>query len=113
MRHFFHLPDDRPFAFAGLWEHWEGTDHSELDTCTIVTTEANDTVRPVHDRMPVILASGDYEPWLDPATSPDALAGLLRPRSAEQIVAVAVGTYVNNPRNEGPQCIEPARDLFF
>ena len=64
---FIHIRDDRPLAFAGLWESWEGADHSALESCTILTTAANDLVRPIHDRMPVIVAPEDYADWLDPA----------------------------------------------
>ena len=58
--YFIHLRDDRPFAFAGLWEAWEGADHAWLETCTLLTTGPNDVVRPIHDRMPVILPPQAY-----------------------------------------------------
>jgi len=110
--HFYHLHDDGPFAFAGLWEAWEGADHSALETCTILTTDANATVRPVHDRMPVILAPGSYESWLDPATTASDLIAMLHPCPDDALAATAVGSHVNNPRHEGPECIEPPRELF-
>jgi len=111
--YFIHRRDDRPFAFAGLWESWEGADHSYLETCTLLTTEANDLMRPIHDRMPVILAPESYEPWLHVShPDPRALAPLLRPSPSEPFEAVPVGTYVNRPGNEGPKCIEGERDLF-
>jgi putative SOS response-associated peptidase YedK len=78
-----------------------------VETCAILTTEANELVRPVHDRMPVILAPGDFAAWLDPRTPPDRLHALLRPYPAEAMEAVGVGRYVSNPRNEGPQCLAP------
>lgn len=106
---FIRLRDDRPFAFAGLWESWEGADHSSLETCTILTTGPNELMKPIHDRMPVILASDDYEHWLDPAVQePEQLAPLLRPYPSDAMLALAVGTHVNNPRNDGPECIVPA-----
>ncbi len=110
--YFFRLHDDRPFAFAGLWEHWQGTDHGELETCTILTTEPSACVRPVHDRMPVILRPDDYQPWLDPTARAEQLTSLLRPYPVEEMEAVAVGPHVNNPAHEGPRCIEPAQGLF-
>ena len=107
--YFIRLRDDRPFAFAGLWESWEGADHSALETCTILTTDANEVMRPIHDRMPVILAPDDYARWLDPAIeSPAPLAGLLRPYAADDLTASAVSPHVNSPAHEDPRCIEPA-----
>ena len=64
--HYIRMAKDRPFAFAGLWECWQGGDGSPLESCTIVTTEANDLMRPLHDRMPVILPEKDFAKWLDP-----------------------------------------------
>lgn len=109
---FFHLRDDEVFAFAGLWEHWEGADHSELETCTILTTDANAAVRPVHDRMPVMLGPEAYEPWLDPATPAETLSALLRPYPEDALRSVAIGSYVNSPKHEGPECVAPAPELF-
>lgn len=72
------LETGKPFAFAGLWSRWErGGD--PLETCTIITTSANETVEPIHDRMPVILHVEDYDTWIDPAAKPVALTDLLRP----------------------------------
>jgi putative SOS response-associated peptidase YedK len=96
--------DGKPFAFAGLWERWGG-DGEAVETCAVLTTEANAVVRPVHDRMPVILAPEDFAAWLDPRTPAGELQALLRPYPAEQMAAVPVGRYVSNPRNEGPQCL--------
>lgn len=77
--YFIYLEDHAPFAFAGLWEHWE-RDGKSLDSCSIIVTTANDRMRPIHDRMPVILAPETYEAWMDPAvTHPEALQGLLNP----------------------------------
>jgi putative SOS response-associated peptidase YedK len=97
--------DGRPFALAGLWERWTDAEGVPVETCTILTTAANDLLRPFHDRMPVILAPEGQATWLDPHAPPDALHALLRPYPAEAMTAVPVGTYVNSPRNEGPQCL--------
>lgn len=107
--YFIRLRDDRPFAFAGLWELWEGPDHKALQSCAILTTEANELMRPIHDRMPVILCPTDYDRWLDPAIqSPDRLRPLLRPYPSDQMIAHPVSTWVNNPAHDDPQCIQPA-----
>jgi putative SOS response-associated peptidase YedK len=77
----FHLAEDRPFAFAGLWECWRGpggSDGPPLESCTIVTTSANALCRELHERMPVILAPADYDLWLDPGvTDPQQVLPLL------------------------------------
>jgi putative SOS response-associated peptidase YedK len=105
--YFIHLQDGQLFAFAGLWEHWHRDDQT-IASCTIVTTEANDLLRPMHDRMPVILHPADYERWLDPANQTGAgLAELLRPYPAEEMTFHPVSTLVNNPRNDSPECIKP------
>src|SRR5207244_2042608 len=87
----FRLWDGQPFAFAGLWERWNG---EPAETCTILTTEANPLVRPVHDRMPVILPAEHFTAWLDPRTPTDALHGLLRPYPAGEMTASPVSRYV-------------------
>lgn len=111
--HFIRLRDDRPFGFAGLWEAWEGADHSYVESCTLLTTEPNELIRPIHNRMPVILAADDYPRWLDPAVEePGQLASLLRPYPSDEMTADPVSTFVNSPANDDPRCIEPQRDLF-
>jgi putative SOS response-associated peptidase YedK len=106
--YFIRLRDDRPFAFAGLWESWEGPDSSQLESCTLLTTEANELMRPIHDRMPVILPADGYRAWLDPTVEqPEQLLPLLRPYPAEELTAEAVSTFVNSPAHEGPECIAP------
>lgn len=110
---FFHLRDDRPFAFAGLWESWEGADNSHLETCTILTTDANELVATVHDRMPVILAPDVHDAWLDPAVEdPKHLMPLVRPYPAKAMEAYPVGTLVNSPTHDEPGCIERVGALF-
>ena len=97
-------------AFAGLWERWTSPDGSQLDSCTILTTDANELVAPVHDRMPVILSPQDYTEWLGVGQDADArlqtaLRHLMRPFPAAKMAAHPVSSYVNSPRNEGPDCI--------
>jgi|CXWL01.1.fsa_nt_gi putative SOS response-associated peptidase YedK len=102
------LRNQQPFAFAGLWEHWTSSDGQPLETCTIITTEPNDLMAPIHNRMPVILASTAYDQWLDPTFQhTELLKALLRPYPSEELMAYAVSTLVNNPRHDAPQCLEP------
>jgi putative SOS response-associated peptidase YedK len=104
------LRDGRPFAFAGLWEHWEGTEGKAIESCTILTATPNELLRSLHHRMAVILPSSEYDRWLDPSMQqPDALQPLLRPYPSEEMTAYPVSTVVNNPRNDAPSCIEPLR----
>jgi putative SOS response-associated peptidase YedK len=115
----FHIQrrDQRPFAMAGLWEQWSGpsTDNAgvALQSCTIITTDANELTRPIHDRMPVILDERDYRTWIDPNVQDrQVIEPLLQPFDSEMLVAEPVSTYVNNPRNEDPKCIEVQPELF-
>lgn len=100
------LADERPFAFAGLWEHWQ---RGELliASCTIITTEANALLRDLHDRMPVILDPSDYDTWLDPRVQ-DAvrLEGLVRPLASEQMALRPVSSAVNSPGTDGPALVK-------
>jgi putative SOS response-associated peptidase YedK len=102
------LRTSRPFAFAGLWEHWEGADASVIESCTLLTTQPNDLLQPIHNRMPVILHPEDYDLWLDPKIQEaDRLQPLLRPYSTDKMAAYPVSRWVNSPGNDDPRCIEP------
>ncbi len=102
------MDDGRPFAFAGLWERWVPEDGQPIDSCTIITTVANDLIQPLHIRMPALLAPEKYELWLDPTVRDvDRLQPLLRPYPSEGMVAYPVSTKVNNPANDSPECIAP------
>ena len=106
--YYIHLVDGGPFAFAGLWEEWADPDGSVIETCTILTTSANELMADLHDRMPVILDRSAYELWLD-ATVQDTriLVPLLRPFPSERLAAHPVSTWVNSPRNDDQDCIKP------
>ena len=98
------LADGGVFAFAGLWERWRNpADNEWLLSCTIVTTDANALVAPIHDRMPVILAPEAHTPWL---AAPDP--ALLKPYPADAMAMTAVSMRVNNVDNDDAACIEPA-----
>ena len=99
------LADDSPFALAALWERWTPEDTAEsLDTFTIVTTEANAVLAPIHHRMPVILAPSDYDTWLSRETLPEQARALLRPCRPDAMVRWPVSTLVNSPRHDDPRC---------
>lgn len=102
------LRSHEPFAFAGLWERWRGADDTTLVTCTILTTEANEWIQPVHHRMPVILDPSQEALWLDRSvTEPDVLQPLLEPLQADILEAYAVSSQVNAARYNAPDCIVP------
>lgn len=110
--YYFRLKNGQPFGFAGLWEHWQSPEGDEVESCTILTTAANDLVHPVHDRMPVILHSSDYDSWLDPAgQATDQISTLLRPYPEAEMDAYPVSNKVNNARNDSPDCIAPLEEV--
>lgn len=99
--------DRAPFALAGLWERWHKGDAPAVESCTVLTTEANALVRPLHDRMPVIIAPEDFGRWLDPEAEAESLGALLRPCPEEALTTYPVSRLVNSPKNDDPQLIEP------
>jgi putative SOS response-associated peptidase YedK len=114
--HLYEINGGQPFAMAGLWESWHGTigpgestaDRVPLESCTIITTEANPLASQIHDRMPVILHPTDFAVWLDPANQDIAeLARLITTYEGDDLSVRPVGTYVNNSRNQGDKCTAP------
>jgi putative SOS response-associated peptidase YedK len=102
------LKDQKPFAFAGLWDVWESPDGSSIKTCTIITTEPNELMAAIHDRMPVILHPRDYTKWLDTSPqTPENLLPLIKPFPADAMSAYRVSTLVNKPGNESPELTKP------
>jgi len=105
---FIHRSDNAPFAFAGLWEHWNDPEQRPLETFTILTTAANEQLRPLHERMPIIVRAENYSKWLDPATiDPSAVAALLTD-PPQDLVLRPVSQHVNKVANDDPSCIAPA-----
>ena len=104
--------DGEPLAVAGLWSAWKDRSADGADwlhSATVVTTSANGTMRPIHDRMPVILPRSAWDTWLDPANDDlDSLSGLLLPASDSLLTVHPVSTDVNNVRNNGEQLIAEA-----
>jgi len=104
-----HRHDNGVFAFAGLWEHWQ-QENTAIYSCAIITTAAASVMRPIHERMPVIIAESDYRPWLDRQTPAERLTGLLASYYYRDLSATAVGPWVNNPRHDDPSCLQPQDD---
>jgi putative SOS response-associated peptidase YedK len=109
--YFIHHAESSPFAFAGLWERWEGGLEFEgrvLETCTILTTEANDLVRPIHERMPVIVQRKDYDEWLDPENKTVArIEHLLRPLPEKLLRLYPVSRRVGHVSNNDEKLLNP------
>jgi putative SOS response-associated peptidase YedK len=112
-----HRRDDKPFAFAGLWDRWfdraggGGGDAPPLDTFTILTTDALPEIAAIHHRMPVILDPADFDLWLDPAVADrQRLEPLLTPRGGDLLEAYPVSKLVNSPANDRPECVAPVGD---
>jgi putative SOS response-associated peptidase YedK len=107
--HFIRLKSGAPFAFAGLWEHWQPVDGSEVRSTAIITTEPNELMASIHNRMPVILQPNTYSQWLDSAPqSPNRLQNLLVPYPVGEMEAYPVSTLVNSPGNDRAECVLPA-----
>jgi putative SOS response-associated peptidase YedK len=105
---YIHLKSKGPFAFAGLWESWNSEDGSNILSCTIITTEPNALMQPIHNRMPVILPKEDYAFWLSPGEADlHQLQALLKPYDAGQMAAYPVSRLVNSPANDTPANIKP------
>ncbi len=110
--HLVQLKDGVPFGMAGLWERWiDPETDEEIRSCTIVTTEGNALMKPIHDRMPVILPKVHWERWLDPGLQDkDQLQEMLVPFDPEGMQERRVSTRVGNVRNQGPDVQEPYED---
>lgn len=106
--YYIRMKNRQPFAIAGLWEQWTGSDGSAVESCALLTTEANEMVSALHDRMPVILTPDDYDLWLNPEiVDRERLTSILRPFPADEMEAFPVGLLVNDPKVDDPRCIEP------
>lgn len=107
--------ENRPFAFAGLWESWrDPAGGAKVETCTILTTDANDSLRWLHDRMPVILAPDDFDLWLSPASTKERRQALLIPYKESTaygpLLVQPVSKAVNKVANDGPDLIKPLKN---
>lgn len=108
--------DGLPFAFAGIWETWKRPDGGLLESCAIITTDANPFMSELGDRMPVMLAESDWDIWLQgKALRPKILTDLLVPNNVIELEKTPVSTFVNSVKNDSPECIRPVpkpRTLF-
>ena len=110
--YFIRAKSGEPFAFAGLWETWTGPNGEELETATIVTTKANRTLSPIHDRMPVIVPPEAFDLWLDSAAvDPTTASALIAPAPENLLEAYPVSTDVNRTANDNPKLVEPAAEI--
>jgi putative SOS response-associated peptidase YedK len=109
--HFIRRRDAKPLAFAGLWEAWTGPNGEELETAAIVTTTANDTLKPLHDRMPVVVPPDAFDLWLDPNADPQMAASLMTPAPDDLLEACEVSSAVNRVANDDPSLLTPASEL--
>lgn len=107
------LSDNKIMSFAGLYEHWEGPDGNKVSSFTIITTETNQKLEPIHDRMPAILLQEEFDHWLNPENRDfNVLEDLLHPYPDDGISYHEVSAEVNNSKNQGPGLIEPKKNLF-
>ena len=105
-------PGEELFAFAGIWARLERKGEEPVTSCALITCTPNDLVRPVHDRMPVVLDRDAESAWIDPEAEPDDLLRLLRPAPEDRLVARDVNDSVNDNRADGPELLEPPLKLF-
>ena len=105
--YYFKLKDDKPFTFAGLYEHWEPPEGGELHTCTILTCQPNELVGNYHNRMPVILDENTRWQWIDLETPKALLADSLVPYPAQEMKCTPVSRQVNSPGNDRPEILKP------
>jgi len=104
----FRAADGGLLAFAGIWDRWQPSVGGEpLFTCAMLTVPANATVRPLHDRMPAILPRESFTEWLNPATPPTPLHGMLRPAPDDLLIRIQVNRAVNSSRVDTPECVQP------
>ena len=104
------MASGEPFAFAGLWDTWRDQQGEAVTSCTIITTEANELLRPIHDRMPVILQRDREDLWLDhDVRGPDVLREVLIPHDPGAMKAHEVSTLVNSTSNDGPELSVPVK----
>jgi len=101
--YYIQLTNEAPFSFAGIWDQW-GT-RNPITSCAIITTTANETLKPLHNRMPVILKPEQYETWLDRSTPAEVLKTLLSPLPDAYTMCYPVSSAVNDVKNEGPDLI--------
>lgn len=107
---YIHMKDSGPMVFAGLWESWKSPEGAIVESCTILTTYSNSLIRPLHDRMPVILGRSDWDIWLSREATSDELTPFFQPYPSDLLAMYPVGIGVNSPRNDTPDLLEPLNE---
>jgi putative SOS response-associated peptidase YedK len=111
--YYIRLKSRMPFGFAGLWSKWIAPDESEIISCTIITGEPNELIKPIHTRMPTILRKTERELWLDPSNDDtEKLMSFLNPYPPDDMEAYPVSKAVNSPSNNSPECIQPVSSFL-
>jgi putative SOS response-associated peptidase YedK len=104
---YYFTPKEGLFSFAGLWSRWISPDSVEIESCAIITTNANEIVKPIHDRMPVALGHNSWSAWTAKKTKANELTEILTPSPANQMQVIKVSKYVNSSKSVGAECIAP------
>jgi len=102
--HYIRSKDDSVMGFAGLWDIWSNPDGERIESCTIITTAANEVIEPLHDRMPLIIPPDDYTVWLK--GNVNEASGVIGMLSSAQLEVYPVSARMNKPENDDPRCIE-------
>ena len=111
--YYIHMKDKKPFALAGIWDIWKNPDGGKIESCSILTTEPNEVVKPIHKRMPVIVEPKKFDTWLNTSKENlDEAQALLKPYDAKVMEAYPVNLYVNSPSNKGEKCIEEFQEKY-
>lgn len=107
--HYIRMKKGEVFAFAGLWDYWEGEGQS-LTSCSIIVKPANEAIKPIHDRMPAIIAPAHYDLWLDPRIEEKSeIMSFLNSAPSSGLIYYPVGTWVNSPKHDDESCIQRAK----
>ncbi|TFF89755.1 MAG: SOS response-associated peptidase [Promethearchaeota archaeon] len=110
--YFVHMKDEQPFALGGIWDLWKNPDGQNIESFSILTTEPNEVVKPIHKRMPLIIKQEEYDSWLNPDNDVKEVKDLLKPYQAKKMTAYPVSKDVNNPKNKGEENIKPLEEKY-
>ena len=110
--HHIRMRDGDVFALAGLWDRWEGEGES-LDSCSIIVMPANEVMKPLHERMPALIAPAHQDLWLDPrVTNKAEIMSYLNSAPSSQLVTYPISPWVNSPKHDDERCLEPAGQRY-
>ena len=108
--------NDEPFFMGALWEQWTAPDNPNgvpLLTCCVITTDANESLRPIQDRMPLLIDAEHCARWLNPNTPPDVIQSVMVPRASNDLYSYRVSSWVNSPSHDDARCIAPLGDAEY